>query len=404
MKKGFTLVEMLIVVTVMITLMTMVFRLGSIGGDSYSRTLTVERMQRLENAVSGYYAAFGSYPPVKVHGSRNPFLAVNDHGMQNTDGTENTDIWGWLSQDGEKVTNWSREGQAWKQVEAACRSQPVDCEFPFPANMAPLVTAKSAELQMWASESSTMSDDMRKVLSQPFDDGVSSNPRRFAKDGGDKSSDWRDVQLFKFGLLSFLLPRYLVMTQFDTDNGDYFFGYEQWKANNSIPCDPMTGNKFASWARLQEDSQSTQPSVSAKVANIPSQAACARWMASFENALSCNYDLVLYGVHVRSGTGGSSLPSWDEVSGTLSGDIRRPGRSDSDSTEGQYVLDKVSMQDGWGRDLYYYSPAPHQTYIIWSAGPNGRTFPPWISRDGLSQDGVNCTAYWVRDDMVSLSN
>ena len=62
------------------------------------------------------------------------------------------------------------------------------------------------------------------------------------------------------------------------------------------------------------------------------------------------------------------------------------------------------MQDGWGRDLSYYSPAPHQTYIIWSAGPNGRTFPPWISRDGLSQDGVNCTAYWVRDDMVSLSN
>ena len=203
--------------------------------------------------------------------------------------------------------------------------------------------------------------------------------------------------------MSFLRPRYLVMTQFDSDNGDYFFGYEQWKANNSKPCDPMTGRKFASWARLQEDSQSTQPSVSSKVANIPSQAVCARWMAAFENSLACNYDLTLYGVHVRAGSA-SSLPSWDETSGTLSGDIRRPGKSDSESTEGQYVLDKVSMQDGWGRDLYYYSPAPHQSYIIWSAGPNGRTFPPWISREGLSQDGVMCTAYWIRDDMVSLSN
>ena len=59
MKKGFTLVELLIVVVVMITLMTITFRLSSIGSDATARNKTVNRLNRLENCMSGYYAAFG---------------------------------------------------------------------------------------------------------------------------------------------------------------------------------------------------------------------------------------------------------------------------------------------------------------------------------------------------------
>ena len=94
MKKGFTLVEMLIVVTVLITLMGMVFRLGSLGGDSTRRNVTISRLQRVENCLSGYYAAFGSYPPVKLHGTRNIYAKANSHGIQSED-DENTALGSW---------------------------------------------------------------------------------------------------------------------------------------------------------------------------------------------------------------------------------------------------------------------------------------------------------------------
>lgn len=45
-------------------------------------------MQRLENCLSGYYAAYGSYPPVKLHGSRDYTLEVDEFsGIQNLRGT-----------------------------------------------------------------------------------------------------------------------------------------------------------------------------------------------------------------------------------------------------------------------------------------------------------------------------
>ena len=65
---------MLIVVVVLVTLMTMTFRLSSLGGDNWRHNKTVARLQRLENCLSGYYAAFGTYPPVALHGYRNPWL------------------------------------------------------------------------------------------------------------------------------------------------------------------------------------------------------------------------------------------------------------------------------------------------------------------------------------------
>ena len=65
-KNGFTLIELLIVTVVIVTLMGIVFRLAGVGGDSRKKSLTQSRLQRLENALSGYYAAYGSYPPVPL--------------------------------------------------------------------------------------------------------------------------------------------------------------------------------------------------------------------------------------------------------------------------------------------------------------------------------------------------
>ena len=66
MKKAFTLIELMITIAVLVILMGLVFRLNSAGTESQKRTVTIIRMQKLENCLSGYYAAFGSYPPVKL--------------------------------------------------------------------------------------------------------------------------------------------------------------------------------------------------------------------------------------------------------------------------------------------------------------------------------------------------
>lgn len=399
MKKAFTLVEMLIVVVVLVTLMTIAFRMGAVGNDTRARNATVARLQRVENALSGYYAAFGTYPPVKLHGERNPFLRVDGHGIQNRDGDENTSIWGWVDSDGMSVRNAQDEHEAWRQVQAACRSQPVDCQYPFPKDMQDLVAAATEELQLWAQQSESMSEKMKTICSTPFDDGVSQNIGRHSKNRG--KTDWRDVQLFKFGLLSYLLPRYLLMM-----NGDeqFFESYEQWLGNNIRPSDPMTGVKFSSWGVIQNYALSDKSTDLAHVANIPSQAVCARWMANFEGLLCCNYDVTVFGVNLRGdgiGQENGSLPRWNEGSKALTGQIYSP--EGEDSTSNQYVLDQVTVRDGWGHDIYYYSPAPHQSYVLWSPGPNGRTFPPWIARDALGADANRCIAYWVRDDITSLS-
>ena len=63
---GFTLIELLVVTVVIVALMGVIFRLTGIAGGTSAKETTVFRMQCLENCLSGYYAAFGSYPPVPL--------------------------------------------------------------------------------------------------------------------------------------------------------------------------------------------------------------------------------------------------------------------------------------------------------------------------------------------------
>ena len=386
MKKAFTLVEMLIVVVVIVTLMTMTFRLSSLGGESEYRNRTVTRLNRLENCLSGYYAAFGTYPPVQLHGSRDIYAKVSAHGIQ-SDSEKNTSIWGW-QKIGEKA-----EIEAWEQVKAACKAQPVDCRFPFPDtseyNMA--VKAVSDQLKSKAdSQNSGLSENQKKVLSAGFDNGVTENAGRH--NSNRRETDWREIQLFKFGLMSFLLPRYLVMMGADES---LYEDYAQWTGNNKLPCNPMTGLPFNSWSQLRDRSRSNQKTDLAQIANIPSQAVCARWMPNLEGIIYSPHSLTLFGVSLRdSEDGGFSFET----------QIYSPGGFDNDSTSGQYMLDYCTVRDGWWNESYYYSPAPYQSYILWSAGPNGRTFPPWMSRDGLNAQDNKCIGAWIEDDIVNMSH
>ena len=73
-RSAFTLIEMMVVVALIGILIGGVFRLLSAAGEGAKRGETIDRMQRIENALSGFYAAYGSYPPVEQHGSPDPFV------------------------------------------------------------------------------------------------------------------------------------------------------------------------------------------------------------------------------------------------------------------------------------------------------------------------------------------
>lgn len=393
MKKAFTLIELMIVIAVMAILMGFVYRITSVGSETHKRTVTIMRLQKLENCLSGYYAAFGSYPPVKIHGSRDIYETVDEHGIQDNGVNEN--IWNWTN------IGDHNELLAWDQVSAACKAQPIDCRFPFPPGYEDLVRAVSDEIKRRASSNDEdfkayyENENRRAKLLAGFDDGTS-NIGRFSS-LKDKEL-WRDLQLFKFGLLSYLLPRYLVMM-----NGpkEFFEEYAQWTGNNVMPCDPFTGKSFETYGGWQgiKDRTTTGKEGSmdyASVANIPSQAVCARWIPNLKNICRVNRpdDFVLFGVDIKEG-GGTTLDADNPFIEIFSA---------TGNASNQYVLDGITIRDGWNNDFYYYSPSPYQRYTLWSAGANGRTFPPWIDRSTLESKANECVGKWVTDDIIHLSN
>lgn len=390
MKRAFTLIEMLVVVAILATLMGIVFRLTGLGTDSDRKNRTIVRMQRVENCLSGYHAAFGSYPPVRLHGTRDIFQEVNNHGIQNDNRREA--IWGWT-----RIGEQS-EREAWYQVEAACRSQPMGCRFPYPKRYAERIRILSEELKELAGDGeSEMSEEVRRKLAAGFDDGGADGGSTGRFERNRDKVDWRNIQLFKFGVMSFLLPRYLVMMNGDAD---FFTKYAQWTGNNVLPCDPFTGSAYSTWNQVRDHAEKSSANRSdlARLANIPSQAACARWLPNLEGTCQCNHQYVLFGIDINSGEGS------DLRTQNVNIEIFSPENGSGDSYKDQYVLDGVTVIDGWWNEFFYYSPAPYQTYTLWSAGPNGRTFPPWISRRSLSAQANRCVGIWVDDDIIHMSN
>ena len=397
MKKGFTLVEMLVVVAVLAILMSIVFRLGSAVKVDEAKNTTMSKMQKLENCLSGYYAAFGSYPPVKVHGSRDIY-------EEDDDGNRNQNLWGWTS------IGEDAEWRAWNQVKRACEAQPIECNFPFSQNDEPRVEAYALELK-----ERTTSGEFKKYQSQEtnplyreFTQGFGiGNPNEFSNDLWG-NSEWRYVKIFRFGLMSYLLPRYLTMM-----NGDArYFGTRggadvcaQWNDNNDMPCDPFEGNSNWSWRKmrddyLQPDSTTHNQGDLARIANIPTQAVAARWMPNLEGICDCgSSSTTFFGINVGSGSDMFCLDS-DPDSNPPTPAIYSPG----DSGSGFYLLDKITVVDGWGNDFYYYSRSPFQSYTLWSAGANGRTFPPWLSIDDLGSNAKKCILLWTVDDLTRMKN
>lgn len=406
MKRGFTLIEMMVVVAVLVTLMSISIRIANIGSETEARSMTISRMQRLENALSGFHAAFGCYPPVKLHGNRR------------------------LKTEQGQDIEWSDEGEAWRWVRDVCRSQPVGCRFPFPPGANGEISEAIRELSDAVREASNTEEYQDLFSSQDMKD--------WAKEGFMSASDtavegklsgkrdkvlWSDMKLFQYGVMSFLLPRYLVMMGGDRqyyEGNDGSGGYAQWSQNNQNPSDPYTGKPVSwrtvyDWVQKYVNNDEELDEDIVKLRMVPSQAVCARWLPNLEGICRCNRDITLFGVHIKS-THRMDMGIFDGMGmarlvTVLRGICFSP--EDNGSYTDQYILDEVTVQDGWGNEFYYYSRSPYQSYTLWSSGPDGKTFPPWISRDRLQSSArsdsngtgeADRAAQWTKDDIIHLSN
>ena len=369
MKKGFTLIELLIVVVVIIALMAVSFRVGSSTEDSRRLSDTINRMQRLENCLSGYYAAYGSYPPVPLHGSRDYTYEVNN-GIQQTD------------RDVHKNLDSSDEKGSWTRVEAACRSQPVAFEYPCPYEDKYM----RQYIQLKRKQNPSSTDFNYDPLDTQF--GVP----------GNKDAEWNDLPMYKYGLMSFLLPRLLVMMSFsnvDKTGFGSFLEASQWKINNELPFDFESGQQYSGWGAVLGMFADSSGNERWKMEALPSQAVCARWLPNLEKTVTGS-SRSFYGVDVGCGYGGNykSVP--------YSSDSQQGG-----SGSQMFVPRIMTVNDGWEKEFYYYSPSPHQSYTLWSSGKDGKTFPPWVPDEEIEQMSAKdreMVRKWLADDVVHMKN
>ena len=391
MKKAFTLIELLIVTVVIAILSSIVFRVTSSAGASEARQKTINRMQRLENCLSGYFAAYGSYPPVAVHGSRNPFYELNDKGNQKLNESPNM-----------SELNW-------KSVKKACQAQPVMAKCPDDGD-------NDADGGVGGgSKAKLLSDAVQQLMSQVpefnekhhdcaatkgFDAG---NAARWLSDEGSQG--------FQFGLMSFLLPRVVVMM---TGPKRVYNEGKIWTDNNTLPCRFSTGVPYESWGDLRDIALGKQGDATEKVQLelIPSQAVCRRWIANLEKSCSLwNIPSTPFGVDLwEEDESGAKVPLYDpRAPEAIAEDLLFSGNQAEDGQSNPALPNKVTVKDGYGEEFYYYSPPPFQSYRLWSGGANKKTFPPWVTDDQIQTDSqlqrhASKIHEWIADDIVHMSN
>lgn len=373
LKQGFTIVELIVVVAVMTTLMGIAFPLLRAGDARVARNRTVDRLQRLQNCLSGYHAAFGHYPEVPLHASRDYHLEVNNYGIQTS----------------------KRSGEVtWRTIRGALMAQPVTVEFPFDEDADESqedVTELSRADVAWAKAAKKTGEATAvAVLTKGYKPFVPSMAT--AAD----QADWRMTQMYRHGLLAYLLPRAQFMA--DRDCGEY----AQWTEQNDLASyyDAETGKAICgSWSELVDGIHLGRGAVWDAVTSSRSEMACASWLPNL--AGSVQGGRTFYGVDTSVGKRFRDREE-DLRDGELNDlCIHAPGTPESPKNSSQYVLDGMTVLDGWGTEFFYYSPYPHRICRIWSAGRDRKTFPPWVDPSKVTARDERVALEWTRDDITA---
>ena len=332
--KGFTLIELMVVIAVIAILSGVTFRLMSAAGLQKQRADTIAKMERIQNALSGYYAVYGMYPPVPFYkGTDFSTLGSNDMGDP----------------------KYGEEAAV-----LLSRTQPFMFGYPY-----------AKELSEYIQETIRRSKELsaRGVL----------DPHKALGALTLGSDDWEKNRVFCFGVMSYLLPR-VEMIGRSGGIDRQFFESALWGKNNGSSAVGGTGaaqNKLTIMLNKQR---------------VIENEACAKWLPNFERMVDdlLSGDTEVLGVELRNPAPGN-----------------RGDRGLMKSGGVFILLQSATMTDGWGEEFFYYSAPPHQSYRLWSAGPNKNTFPPWIpsSEYGSTGLGVNADTIrrWISDDLVAGS-
>ena len=402
-RAAFTLIELLVVTVVIVALMSVIFRLTGIVGGTSAQETTVFRMQCLENCLSGYYATFGSYPPVPLQNASRNIFRRTDSDTPWVQSDSPNDSWG-------EGVDFTANG-FYHSVEAACKAQPVRASFPPPDRIGS-ETSRVAYEQYQQRVQSALDDgvfddnegdkeSVRKWVGRTLDD-VSEAPGFL--NPHQKTTSYNELQLFRFGVMSFLLPRYRFMLQCAKGSGGggtaaAFNGaidnFRQWTDNNYLPPRMDTGTSYESWEEFCNVIDSDDDW---QIDLIPNQAACARWMPNLKGTVVSGPQRKFFGVTVAEH--GGTIPEVRSAPGFA---LYFPGGYNGGGNSRGYPLLHYTVKDGWGRDLYYYSPAPYQMYVLWSAGANGKTFPPWVDLAQLNTDQRKTAIGWMSDDIKYMT-
>ena len=327
-KQAFTLVELMVVISVIAILMAASFRLMRAAAQTKNIAETKSKLQRIENALSGYYAHFGHYPPVPLYASLNPA----DTDVNNYDtATSSSDNFG--ASDWENRALWT------------ARAQPISYEFP-------------AEKDM---------DGANIKIVFPHNPDAQSINTLLDNIPPDEASWGSGPKVFKFGLVSFLLPRLeaAYFSEIFGGNGNVLytfdpalFGTAQWRANNiGTPSGDFRNYSKNKIHELLEPQRQKENEIASK------------WLPHLEGSIKGKDDKrTLLGIKVYTGRGKIKE----------SGGYQLRVAAGKGLNNSLVVTDSVSLTDSWDRELFYHSLPPYQSYLLWSAGPDGKTFPPWV--------------------------
>ena len=399
-REGFTLIELLVVTVVIVALMGVIFRLTGIAGGTDAREKTVFRLQCLENCLSGYYAAFGSYPPVPLQGATRNIFRKTDSAAPWIQSDSASDSW-------DSGVDFN-DAEFYSSVDAACKAQPVRAEFQPPKGYGDKYNKYQQQVQNALADGVFDDNESGKAkveawVGRTIDD-VSTAPNYLSEYQNETS--YNKLQLWRFGLMSFLLPRYRFMLEC-AKGGDgevaqfnsAIDNFRQWTDNNYLPPRMDTGMSYASW---KDFCNTIDGEDDWQIDLIPSQAACARWMPNLGNfggkgQVVTGPERKFFGVTVGAH---GIIP---DIAGAPSFALYAPGGYGRGSSSRGYPPNRYTVADGWGRDLYYYSPPPYQMYVLWSAGENGKTLPPWVDIAQLNESQRKIAIGWMSDDIKYMS-
>ena len=179
------------------------------------------------------------------------------------------------------------------------------------------------------------------------------------------------MKLYRYGVVSFLVPRYDAIGDFTLDPSNQ---YEPRPIDTKLAPNEGLYKNHKQWTNYN-------PARKAKA----EREACARWLPNLQRIVFGGRKLL----GVQTGTPNTDNDAVFSPAYTKGGN--------------KYVLRMMTIRDAWGNDFYYHSAPPYQSYRLWSAGPDGVTFPADYPLQQLNTSDRKTVSGWIKDDIARPS-